>query len=217
MIYIFEDRTERRLLHQELVNTYKEKICFAKFGIDEGMNLEDYIIENFFDAEIIIFHKSYSFKSKTVNLDEIRKKMPKVRFVIFSGGIEYGKISEDGNTITINADVMYGNLEIFIKSYNNGMDVNFEVLVWGEQYQLNQLLSFQDRIFREFFISSNLQTQIDRNEIEDVIEEISLLGEEYNVSINECLVSEITPFIETGLTWGNLLQIIHNLLNIQYK
>lgn len=107
MIYIFEDRSERRLMHQELIEEYKEKICFAKFGIDEGMNLEDYIIDNFIDAEIIIFHKSYSFKSKTVSLDEIRKKMPNVQFVIFSGGTEYGGIYENGNMVTINADVMY--------------------------------------------------------------------------------------------------------------
>lgn len=212
MIYIFEDRAKRRTMHQELVDAYKDKICFAKFDIDEGMNLEDYIIENFIDAEVIIFHKSYSFKSKNVNLEEIIKKMPGVRFVIFSGGNEHGGISEDGNIVTINADVMYGNLETFLKSYTNENDINLDILLWGEKYNLNKMLSLQSMLFDNFFINANLQEQAD---IEEILDHIPILFEVYNDTIQGRLISAIEPYKETGITWGNLLQIFQDLISKQ--
>lgn len=210
MIYIFEDRAERKRQHQEIVTRYQGKICFAKFDIDEDMNLEDYIINNFLDAKIIIFHKSYSFKSKTVNLEEIKKKMKmnRIRFVVFSGGIENGSINSDGNVEAINADVMYNNLEVFLKFYEEDKEINFEPLVWGEHYKLNQQLSLQDKLFREYFITTDLHAKIDNDDLRDILEDIFSMCEEYRVEIKEHLTSESKRIGENCLTWGDLLHII---------
>ena len=57
MIYIFEDRDSRREQNQDVVKENSDVICFAKFDIDTDQDLSDFIVENFYDAECLIFHK----------------------------------------------------------------------------------------------------------------------------------------------------------------
>ena len=217
MIYIFEDRPERRLQHQDIMDKYKSIISFAKFDIDEGMNLADYIYKNFLDAEIMIIHKSYAFKSNTVNIDAIKKIMPDVKFVVFSGGTDNGTIVGDGNSVTINADVMYNNLEIFLKYLTNKKEINFEPLVWGECYLQNRLVSLQNRLFLKYFINADLDKRIEDNDkgigIDDLLDVITLYCEDYGVGMQDKLIEDIKSE-ENGLTWGDLLRIIRKHISI---
>lgn len=209
MIYVFEDRPERKLQHQDIMNKYKNIICFAKFDIDEGMNLADYIDNKFPKAEIMIIHKSYSFKSSTININAIKKELPNVRFVIFSGGTENGTIVEDGKSVTINADVMYENLEIFLKYLTNKKEINFEPLVWGERYLQNRIVSLQHTLFREYFINEDLDKRIEDKgvSIDNLLDDITSHCENYGVGIQDKMIEEIMSE-ENGLTWGELLRII---------
>lgn len=217
MIYVFEDRSERKHQHQDIIDKYKSVISFAKFDIDDGMNLVDYINKNFLNAEIMIFHKSYSFKSNIVSIDAIKKEMPNVRFVVFSGGIENGTIDRDKHLVTINADVMYNNLEIFLKYLTNRKEINFEPLIWGEFYLQNRIVSLQNRLFREYFINADLDKRIEDNDkgsgIDDLLDMITLYCEDYGIDIYDEL-KEAIILEENSLTWGNLLRIIRKCITI---
>lgn len=217
MIYLFEDRPERRLLHQDIIDRHKCIICFAKFDIDEGMILTDYIAKNFYDAEIMIIHKSYSFKSKSVNIDAIKKEMPDVKIVVFSGGTENGSIENDGNSVTINADVMYNNLEIFLKYITSKQEINFGPLVWGERFPQNRLVSFQHKLFREYFVNVDLDERIEDNDkgidIDSLLDVIISYCDQYGVGIQDELFEEIMSR-NIGLTWGGLLRTIQKHVGI---
>ena len=218
MIYIFEDRYERRRLHQDMMNRYKNVISFAKFDIDEGMDLTKYIDRKFHDAEVMIFHKSYAFKSNNVNIDAIKDTTPSARLVVFSGGIEKGTMVGDGKYVTINADVMYNNLEIFLKYFTNSNEINFEPLLWGESFRLNRLLSFQNRLFREYFINADMDKRIEDNdkgiEICDLLEGIRSCCDDYDVRIQDELENDILSEGD-GITWGDLLRIIRKHITKQ--
>ena len=220
MIYIFEDRPERRLQQQSMMDKHKGIIRFAKFDIDEGMNLANYIHNNFPNAEIIIIHKSYAFKGNSVNIDAIKKNMPGVRFVVFSGGIENGTISNDGNALTINADIMYNNIEIFLKYLTDKNEINFEPMVWGERYQQNRLVSLQNKLFREYFTNADLDKRIEdgdtQMDIYDLLDVIITYCEDHRIDIQDELVTEVESKGE-GITWRDLLQIIQKQIALQEK
>lgn len=213
MIYVFEDRTERRRRHQDIVDRYKDKICFAQFDIDEGMNIEIYISENFPDPDIFFFHGSYTFKRPDINLNVIRAEMPSTRYVVFSGGIDGGQISENGKSVRINADIMYDNLEVFLKLGNQGKEISFEPLIWGEHYRVNRVLSLQDRLFREYFVNVDFEAAVDSDDIDDIIDDIILICMDYEADIETPVKNKIKRYTDGELTWGILLSIILTQLN----
>lgn len=180
MIYIFEDRDSRRVQNQDVVKEHSDVICFAKFDIDTDQDLSDFIVENFCDADCLIFHKSYTFKDKNVILPMVQSYMLKngVKFCVYSGGIEHGSISKDGVAL-VNANVMYDNLVHFINYYKDSKDVILEILLWGKRYRLNQLMSMQYELFNQYFISNDLGTNIPPEDFDDILDDTCSKFEEY--------------------------------------
>jgi|GEM_PF-2992612 hypothetical protein len=214
MIYIFEDRDSRRILNQDVVTKHSDVICFAKFDIDTDQNLSDFIVNNFCDAVCLIFHKSYTFKDKNVNLPMVQDYMLKngVKFCVYSGGIEYGSISKDGVT-QVNSNVMYENLVHFINHYKDSNEVILEILLWGERYRLNQLKTLQYDLFNQFFISNALNEIIPSEDFDEILDDTCSKFEEYGFDIPQ--LSDKFKNSTPGLTWNeyfNLLSLeIHKI------
>lgn len=207
MIYIFEDRDSRRILNQDVVNRHTDVICFAKFDIDTDLDLSDFIVDNFCDADCLIFHKSYTFKDKNVNLPLIQDYMLKngVKFCVYSGGIEHGSVSKDGVT-HVNANVMYDNLEHFINHYNDSNEVILEILLWGERYQLNQLMTLQYELFNQFFISNDLDAIISSGDFDEILDDTCSKFEEYGFDIPQIL--DKLKNMTTRHSWNEFFNIL---------
>ena len=207
MIYIFEDRDSRRILNQDVVNKNFDVICFAKFDIDTDKDLSDYIVDKFCDADCLIFHKSYTFKDKNVNLPMVQAYMLKngVKFCVYSGGIEHGTISKDGVT-HVNANVMYNNLVYFINHYKDSKEVILEILLWGEKYRLNQLMTLQYDLFNQFFISNDLNAIIPSEDFKEILGDTYSKFEEYGFSIPQAL--DKLNNMSSNLTWNEFFSIL---------
>lgn len=209
MIYIFEDRASRKELHQKVMDDYRDVVSFAKFDIDEGQDLSDFIIENFCEADCILFHKSYVFKNKQVNIPVVQRYMLQngVKFCIYSGGIERGSINSDG-IAWINANVMYDNISIFVEQYKRTNEISFEVLLWGERNRLNQLISLQYDLFEQFFTNNSFDDYIIYDDLEGVCDDIQNKFEEYGFDISEML-DNILSVSDRRLTWRELYDMLH--------
>lgn len=207
MIYIFEDRDSRRVQNQDIVKEHSDVICFAKFDIDTDQDLSDFIVENFYDAECLIFHKSYTFKDKNVNLPLVQSYMLKnsVKFCIYSGGIEHGSISQDGVAL-VNANVMYNNLEYFINSYKDSNEVILEILLWGERYRLSQLMSMQYELFNQYFLLNDLDAIIPFEDLDEILDDTCSKFEEYGFSIP--LLLEKINDRTSSQTWNEFFNMI---------
>lgn len=214
MIYIFEDRESRRILNQDIVNKHIDLISFAKFDIDTDQDLNDFIVENFCDAECLIFHKSYTFKDKNVNLPLVQDYMlkNKVKFCLYSGGIECGSINKDG-IAQVNANVMYDNLEHFINHYKNSNEVILDILLWGERYRLSQLMSLQYELFNQNFMSNDLIATIPSEDFDEILDDTCSKFDEYGFNIPQMLYKLKNS--TSDLTWNeyfNLLSLgIHKI------
>lgn len=212
MIYIFEDRESRRVLNQDVVNKHIEVICFAKFDIDSDQDLNNFIVDNFCDADCLIFHKSYTFKDKNVDLPQIQAYMLKngVKFCVYSGGIENGSISKDG-IANVNANVMYDNLEHFINHYKDSNEMILDVLLWGERYRLSQLMSLQYELFNQFFTSNDLSEIIASEDLDEILVDTHSKFEEYGFDIPQLL--DKLRNMKSDLTWNEYF----NLLSIEIQ
>ena len=207
MIYIFEDRGSRMVQNQDVVKEHSDVICFAKFDIDTDQDLSDFIVENFYDADCLIFHKSYTFKDKNVNLPLVQSYMLKngVKFCVYSGGIEHGSISQDGVTL-VNANVMYDNLAHFINYYKDANEIILEILLWGERFRLSQLMSMQYELFNQYFISNDLDAIIPSEDLDEILDDIFCKFEEYGF--------DVTPMLDklknrtSSLTWNEIFNIL---------
>lgn len=207
MIYIFEDRDSRRVQNQDVVKDHGDVICFAKFDIDAEEDLSNFIIENFCDADCLIFHKSYAFKDKNVILPMVQSYMLKngIKFCVYSGGIEHGSISKDGVAL-VNANVMYENLVHFINYYKHSNEVILEILLWGERYRLNQLMSMQYELFDQYFISNDLGAIIPSEELDEILDDTSSKFEEYVFDVPQML--DNLKNRTTSLTWNEFFNIL---------
>lgn len=207
MIYIFEDRDSRRVQNQDVVKEHNDVICFAKFDIDTDQDLSDFIIDNFCDADCLIFHKSYTFKNKNVNLQLVQSYMLRngVKFCVYSGGIEHGSISQDGVTL-VNANVMYDNLTHFINYYKDSNETILEILLWGERYRLSQLTSMQYELFNQYFTSNDLDAIIPSEDIDEILDDTFSKFEEYEF--------DATPMLDklknrtSSLTWNEFFNML---------
>ena len=207
MIYIFEDRDSRRAQNQDVVKEHSDVICFAKFDIDTDQDLSDFIVDNFYDADCLIFHKSYTFKDKNVNLPLVQSYMLKngVKFCVYSGGIEHGSISQDGVTL-VNANVMYDNLAHFIKYYKDSNEIILEILLWGERFRLSQLMSMQYELFNQYFISNDLDAIIPSEDLDEILDDIFSKFEEYGFDVPPML--DKLKNRTSSLTWDEFFNIL---------
>lgn len=187
MIYIFEDRYERRENNQSIINKYSDYIQYTKFEITACQDLADFLIDKIEDAECVMLHNSYRFTDMAVNVEEIRRTVTELmgaRFVIFSGGIESPNINSQG-VIFVNADTLYSNLELFLEQLKKTGTPTYEILIWGQNYQLNKILSSQAKIHFEKFLECNLDEIVDPDDLEDTIDDIETEGLDIADSVKE--------------------------------
>lgn len=193
--------------NQDVVKEHSDVICFAKFDIDTHQDLSDFIVENFCDADCLIFHKSYTFKDKNVNLALVQSYMLKngVKFCVYSGGIEHGSISQDGVAL-VNANVMYNNLEHFINSYKDSNEVILEILLWGERYRLSQLMSIQYELFNQYFLLNDLDAIISSEDLDEILDDTCSKFEEYGFNIP--LLLEKLNDRTSSMTWNEFFNML---------
>lgn len=210
MIYIFEDRLTRKEEHDALVNEFPDLLSFAKFDIDSDQNPEDYIIEKFDDAECVLFHKSYTFRNQSVDISKIQKSFLEdlgIKFCLFSGGTDSSNY-HDG-FLSINADVMYNNMRDFLEDIHRNKRILIDVLQWGKQYKLNRALSVQSQIHSKYFTSVDLNTPFNKNDFEDIDEDLMSIGIDINSSYERYLSHNDSP------TWMDIMNLIQEEIDNQ--
>ena len=112
MIYLFEDREERK--RQFLGGEFNHSLIQHKpFDCADAKEMVEYIKSNYQDAAAVLLHKSYEFGNKGITLDSVKNGFQNalsIPVVLFSGGSNSNLIRE-GETITaeINSGVMYRN------------------------------------------------------------------------------------------------------------
>ena len=207
MIYIFDDRKQRRSDNEEKLSKFSDIVKFDIVKNIPGKPVEDCVFDAIIDPECIMFHKSYVFEDNNVNFETIRALFVSldVPIVIFSGGIEGG--NKGYSEININADVMYENLPYFLADFKENKSPNIDILLWGKRYKLNAILEIQNKFAEEFFINNNFDENIQN--IEKVKRTVRNLCRNNNV-LGDAILNEIG--IKGQLTWGDLLSIVENNL-----
>lgn len=206
MIYIFDDRAQRRKNNEEKLRKYQDCVRFMTVRLIPGKSVEESVIDSIDAPECIIFHKSYVFEDSDVTFETIRHLFRSfdVPVVIFSGGIEgSGKGEKETN---MNADLMYQNLPYFIDNLKENKEINIYTLLWGEKYELNAMLKFQNEIAKKFFINNNPDDKIDN--IAEVIRFIKNSIRGLHMGWGDALLNKIK---DCGhLTWLELANMIDN-------
>lgn len=220
MIYLFDDRQGRRDLYAKSLNRFTAIIKPEILRLNVEGSFDESLIENYGDADLIILHSSYLIKGSKIKSDEIRDYFLKngLDVVTFSGGTDNNSIinQERGTLYNINAERMYENLDIFLKDYELNGDLNIELLMWGNQYTLNQLLSFQWKL-GNLFINDNLNEPISNHDTDDLIGFAydSLPSDSLN-DFKKQVVKYIEARMQHSLTPYQLINFVSNLL-INYK
>lgn len=216
MIYLFDDRQGRRDLYTKSINRFSAIIKPEILRLNVEGKFEESLIENYGDANLIILHSSYLIKGGEIKSEEISNYFLKngIDVVTFSGGTDNSSVikQERGTLYNINAERMYENLEIFLKDYELNGVPNLELLMWGNQYTINQLLSFQWKL-GNLFINDNLNKPISNHDIEDLIEFIydSLPSESFN-DFKKQIEKYIKVGMQHSLTPYQLINFVSNLL-----
>jgi hypothetical protein len=207
MIYIFDDRKQRRSDNEEKLSKFSDIVKFDIVKNIPGKPVEDCVFDAIIDPECIMFHKSYVFEDNNVNFETIRALFVSldVPIVIFSGGIEGG--NKGYSEININADVMYENLPYFLADFKENKSPNIDILLRGKRYKLNAILEIQNKFAEEFFINNNFDENIQN--IEKVKRTVRNLCRNNNV-LGDAILNEIGS--KEQLTWGDLLSIVENNL-----
>lgn len=212
MIYIFDDRAQRRKDNEEKLIVFSGSIVFATVNIIPGKHVEECIFDSMENPECIIFHKSFVFEDKSITFESIRHLFTSrgVPVVIFSGGTE--GVNKGREEININADRMYRNLPYFLKDYQAHGVINIDILLWGKSYKLNALLQFQNELAREYIIDRNLEDAIEN------IERVKRTIRQKLLKIDKKMSDAILEALDKNLqmTWGDLTELIDNkIISIQ--
>lgn len=142
MIYLFEDREGRMALFmkEEIDNSLLRR-AVMDCKKDEVQN---YIEEFFPDADLVLFHVSYTFPQPGVTNDSVREVFLSkgIPFVYFSGQSKnsIGSTDKGIQTADVSSEDMYMHLPDFIRDYKKTGKVNIPLLVYGKNYLMNSLL-----------------------------------------------------------------------------
>lgn len=209
MIYIFDDRTQRRSDNEVKLAQFSDVVKFLQVKLLTGKSVEDSIIDSITTPDCIIFHKSYVFTDQEVSYEVVRELFTSfdVPVIIFSGGTEFsnkGIIQTD-----INADVMYQNMPLFLKDYKENGNINIDILIWGEKHKLNALLELQNEFAEDFFINKDPDEVItDSRKIERFLNNKC---SKIDRNLGGEILAEMTQ--EGSLTWGQLMNIVDKNIN----
>lgn len=211
MIYVFDDRFQRRTINSEKLKNFSELIVFKTLEIMPGKPVEECVIDSVDNPDCILFHKSYRFEDSRVTFETIRQLFTSynVPVVIFSGGIEgsnKGKIE-----INMNADLMYDNMLFFLEDFKSNNRINIDTLLWGKRHRLNAMLQLQNSISIKYFVNNDLEKAIENTS--DVIRTITKNCSKSGIAdLGENIIFEIKA---QQLAWIDLATIIETNIKNQ--
>jgi hypothetical protein len=218
MIYLIDDNQKRQQdagWSDDKFKKYKEFIqpIYRLSEVTDNLRNELFKKEN----TVILFHESFfeNFENKQVNdVNDIRNKLEKLSnttsnryYVIFSGSNSERKHNENNTSASIPVHILFNNLEIFIKQFQNGNEYNLKYLLYGTNPDIEPFLLEELNKSNRLFIEDSLNLT---NEVNDYFLFRSKL--------------DVNPFSENHTTIFNkdsefgFHKIIDNSLNkIEYK
>lgn len=134
MIYIIDDKKSRQRDYgwdEDRLSTYSD-ILKPIWGTESLNDFQNQIIQ---EENVILFHESFP-QSKDFN-DTLDKNSTNLYVAKFSGS--KGARFVEKRRCMLPPDVLYGNLEIFIKKYQEG-ELDFRYLAFGENYEIEEQL-----------------------------------------------------------------------------
>ena len=205
MIYIFDDRAQRRKDNEEMLRNFSDLITFDTVKLISGKTADECFSDRIKDSECIIFHKSYELGDEFVTFEKIRQLFTSfdIPIVIFSGGTEGS--NKGAKEINMNADLMYHNLPFFLENRKENGSINIDTLLWGKMYRLNALLKFQN-ISQKYLINNDPDFPLDN--IEKVKRDIKNSCREINRDLADSIIIDIDA--NEQITWQDLAIIIDN-------
>ena len=142
MIYLIEDKTSRRNDYgwtNEKISTKSDVITV----IENGAKLIKMMPEILMDGNVVLFHESFSRIETSDNVKKINDFISQIVntgniYIAFFSGSNSQRIA-DGLSCSLNVDILYKNLDIFIEFYRQGT-IDFNYLLFGEDPKLEARL-----------------------------------------------------------------------------
>ena len=168
MIYLIDDKISRQKLlgwNREKLDKYEsivKPVYSYKQILEENLGSIDNIFSN---QSIILFHESFfeqvSDSNKSDSL-KIRNKLitwcieNKIPFVKFSGSVNTR--IQNGYNVSLPVKILYQNLDFFIKSIHkkDRIDKSLQILLYGENYNIEEILQLKKEIWETKFKFSPL-------------------------------------------------------------
>lgn len=207
MIYIFDDREERRENYSSLFINYKSQLTQESFT-PEG-DLQEYVTDKFGDAEIVIMHRSYRFPGDNYELSDVLNAFKGVPIVLFSGAIQKASILKAENIYQVNSIVMYENLSDFLDSKKVDNNAPIEMILWGKNFIKNQFLTLLGEI-------NKLCVETDFDDFIDPYIAIELVEDKLRFSTLRTAQNELINMIEgkeENLTYAELIEAIQTIMH----
>lgn len=206
MIYIFDDRAQRRKDNEEMLRKFSDIVTFDTVKLIPGKSADECIFDSIEDVECIIFHKSYALGDEDVTFETIRQLFTSlgVPIVIFSGGTEGS--NKGANEVNMNADLMYHNLPFFLEKRKENGAINLDTLLWGKHYRLNALLKFQNTLSQKYLINNDPDASLDN--LDKIKRDIKNSCREIQGDLADSIISDIDAYEQ--ITWQDLAIIIDN-------
>ena len=156
MIYIFDDRYERRESYTALVKKNHNLISFESIKCETIDELENFILD-LEDASMILLHSSYRYLGDVFKTEEVVEKFSllDIPVVLFSGGFMHPSVSlilGKHKVYNINSIVMYQNLEVYLSHLKLNQSSPIDILIWGESYIQNIITRTQSDLFRKLCV-----------------------------------------------------------------
>ncbi len=142
MIYLIEDKTSRRNDYgwtNEKISTKSDIITV----IENAAELIKMMPEILMDGNVVLFHESFS---RIETNDKVKKINDFISQIVNTGNIHIAFFSgsnsqriADGVSCSLNVDILYKNLDVFIEYYRQGT-IDFNYLLFGEDPKLEARL-----------------------------------------------------------------------------
>lgn len=196
MIYIFDDRYERRESYTALVNKYHSLISFESIKCATIDELENFILD-LKNPSMILLHSSYRYPSDAFKTDEVVEKFSllDIPLVLFSGGFIHPSVSlilGKHNVYNINSIVMYQNLKAYLNHIRLNQSSPIDILLWGESYIQNIITRTQCDLLRKLCVI-HLKSNVEEStyyKMNAIIED-NLRGDEF-ITIRRDLLNAIS-------------------------
>ena len=218
MIYLIDDNQKRQQdsgWSNDKFEEYKDFIqpIYRLSEITDDLRNELFRNEN----NVILFHESFfeNFENKQANdVNDIRNKLEESSntnstryYLIFSGSNSERKLNENNTSASIPVHILYNNLEIFLKKFQNSNEYNLKYLLYGSNPDIEPFLLEELNKSNRLFIEDSLNLT---NEINDYFFFRSKLD------VNPISENNTTIFNKDS-QFGLHEKIEENLSNTKYK